>query len=87
MENEQLIQEVSSRSSQGLRILHGRNTDTEKKKKIFEAEVTDVETITFKELKNNDELAREEGYEDSKEMIKEFKKMYPNRISNDSQGI
>ena len=59
------------------------NLASKEKKKIFEAQVTDVKTITFKELKNNDKLAKEEGYEDSKEMVREFKKMYPNGISDD----
>lgn len=59
------------------------NLVSKEKKKIFEAEVTDVKTIKFKDLKNNDSLAQEEGYEDSKEMIKEFKKMYLNKISDD----
>jgi len=59
------------------------NLVSKEKKKIFEAEVTDVKTIPFKELKNNDKLAQEEGYENSKEMVKEFKKMYLNNISDE----
>lgn len=59
------------------------NLVSKEKKKIFEAEVTDVKTIKYKELKNNDKLAQEEGYEDSKEMVKEFKKMYLNKLSDD----
>lgn len=59
------------------------NLVSKEKKKIFEAEVTDVKTIKYEELKNNDKLAQEEGYEDSKEMVKEFKKMYLNKLSDD----
>ena len=59
------------------------NLVSKEKKKIFEAEVTDVKTIKYKELKNNDKLAQEEGYEDSKDMVKEFKKMYLNKLSDD----
>lgn len=59
------------------------NLVSKEKKKIFEAEVTDVKTIPFKELKNNDNLAQEEGFENAKEMVKEFKKMYLNSISDE----
>ena len=59
------------------------NLASKEKKKIFEAQVTDVKTLPFKEIKNNDKLAQEEGYEDSKEMVREFKKMYPDGISDD----
>ena len=59
------------------------NLVSKEKKKIFEAKVTDVKTIKFKDLKNNNALAQEEGYEDAKEMVKEFKKMYLNKISDD----
>ncbi|MCQ2738194.1 MAG: tetratricopeptide repeat protein [archaeon] len=59
------------------------NLVSKEKKKIFEAEVTDVKTIKYKELKNNDKLAQEEGYEDSKDMVREFKKMYLNKLSDD----
>ena len=52
------------------------NLVSKEKKKIFEAKVTDIKLIKFKDLKNNDKLAQEEGYENSKEMVKEFKKMY-----------
>lgn len=54
-----------------------------RKKKIFEAEVRDVQLVSFKDLKNDDELAKEEGYKNSQDMIKEFKKMYVNDIADD----
>lgn len=59
------------------------NLASKEKKKIFEAQVTDVKTLPFKEIKSNDKLAQEEGYEDSNEMVREFKKMYPNGISDE----
>ena len=59
------------------------NLVSKEKKKIFEAEVTDVKTIPFKDIKNNNKLAQEEGYSNAKEMVKEFKKMYLNKISDD----
>ncbi|MDR2966860.1 MAG: tetratricopeptide repeat protein [Methanobacteriaceae archaeon] len=61
------------------------NLVSKEKKKIFEAEVTDTDLISFKNLKNNDELAKKEGYEDSQEMLKEFKKMYVNGINDDDK--
>lgn len=58
------------------------NLVSKEKKKIFEALVEDVETIKYKDLKDNDELAMEEGYENSKEMVKEFKKKYAGQIKD-----
>ena len=46
------------------------NLVSKEKKKIFEAEVTDVKTLPFKEIKNNDKLAQEEGYIDAKDMVR-----------------
>ena len=56
------------------------NLVSKEKMKIFEAIVTDVEDIPFEEIIGNDEIARDEGFEDSDEMLKEFKKMYGGRI-------
>ena len=50
--------------------------------KIFEAIVTDVEDIAFEDIIDNDDVAQEEGFKDSKEMLKEFKKMYGGRVDN-----
>lgn len=58
------------------------NLVSKEKKKIFEAIVEDVETIKYKDLKDNDELAMEEGYENSREMVKEFKKKYAGQIKD-----
>ncbi|WP_295722647.1 tetratricopeptide repeat protein [uncultured Methanobrevibacter sp.] len=52
------------------------NLVSKEKTKIFEAKVTDIDLINYGDLKSNDELAREEGYEDAKDMVREFKKMY-----------
>ncbi len=59
------------------------NLVSKEKKKVFEAKVTKVDLIKFKDLKNNDKLAKEEGYSDTKEMTKEFKKMYVSEIKDD----
>jgi len=56
------------------------NLVSKEKKKIFEAKVTDVKIISFKDLKNDDEIAIKEGYANAKSMIKEFKKMYVDKI-------
>ncbi len=59
------------------------NLVSKEKKKIFEAVVENVELIKYINLKDNDELAQKEGYRDAKEMVKEFKKMYVGKITND----
>ena len=50
------------------------NLVSKEKKKIFEAKVVDVESIAYADLKENDELAKKEGFEDAKAMVKDFKK-------------
>ena len=59
------------------------NVVSKEKKKIFEAEITDLYLIPFKDLKNNNDLAKEEGYEDAESMVKEFKKMYVDGLKDD----
>lgn len=59
------------------------NLVSKEKKKIFEAIVVDVKVIPFKDLKNNDKIAREEGFKDSKEMVKDFKKMYAGQLDDE----
>ena len=56
------------------------NLVSKEKMKIFEAFVTGIETVPFSEIRDNDELAVEEGFKNSKDMLKEFKKMYGGRI-------
>ncbi|KZX14679.1 tetratricopeptide repeat protein [Methanobrevibacter curvatus] len=58
------------------------NLVSKEKKKIFEAVVVGVELIEFKDLKNNDETAIQEGFKDAKDMLKEFKKMYVGEIKD-----
>lgn len=58
------------------------NLVSKEKKKIFEAIVEDVETIKYKDLKNNNELAILEGYASAEEMIKDFKKKYVDKIKD-----
>ena len=59
------------------------NLVSKEKKKIFEAKVTDIQLIKYGQLKNNDELARAEGYKDAKEMVHDFKKMYVQKLKDD----
>ncbi|MBR1610938.1 MAG: ASCH domain-containing protein, partial [Methanobrevibacter sp.] len=56
------------------------NLVSKEKMKIFEAFVTGVEDISFDEIDGNDELARQEGFKDSNDMLREFKKMSGGRI-------
>ena len=58
------------------------NLVSKEKKKIFEAKVVDVETISYKNLKNNDKLAKKEGFDSAEEMVKDFKKMYVGKIDD-----
>jgi hypothetical protein len=46
------------------------NLVSKEKMKIFEAFVTGIETISFDDIVGNDELAIEEGFKDSNEMLK-----------------
>ena len=41
-----------------------------------------MQTIPFSDLKDNDELARKEGFESAVEMVKDFKKMYAGKIED-----
>ena len=55
------------------------NLVSKEKMKIFEAFVTKID-VSFDEIKDNDDFAVEEGFKDSKDMLREFKKMYGGRI-------
>ena len=61
------------------------NLVSKEKMKIFEALVTDVENISFEEIKDNDELAMQEGFKDSYDMLREFKKMYGGQIAGSDE--
>ncbi|MCE5215028.1 MAG: ASCH domain-containing protein, partial [Methanobacterium sp.] len=58
------------------------NLVSKERKKLFEAEITDVEVVEYKDLIKNDELALEEGYKDIEELQKEFKRLYPDLYDN-----
>ena len=49
------------------------NLVSKEKMKIFEAIVTGVEDISFDDIIGNDEIAHDEGFANSDEMLKEFK--------------
>ena len=61
------------------------NLVSKEKMKIFEAFVTDIETVSFEDIKDDEELARQEGFKDCKDMLREFKKMYGGRINPDDE--
>ncbi|MDR2830832.1 MAG: tetratricopeptide repeat protein [Methanobrevibacter sp.] len=61
------------------------NLVSKEKKKIFEAEVVELDIIKYKDLKNNNEIAIKEGYVNTKEMIKEFKKTYAKKLKDDDK--
>ena len=61
------------------------NLVSKEKMKIFEALVTDVENISFEEIKDDDDLARKEGFKDSYDMLREFKKMYGGQIDDSDE--
>ena len=61
------------------------NLVSKEKMKIFEAFVTGIETVSFAEIKDNEELAKQEGFEDTKDMIREFKKMYGAKIDSNEE--
>ena len=58
------------------------NLVSKEKMKIFEALVIDVENISFEQIKDDDDLARKEGFKDSHDMLREFKKMYGGQIDD-----
>jgi len=60
------------------------NLVSKERKKLFEAEVTEVEVVKFKDLIRSDELAREEGFQDAKELETDFRKIYPEHTQDDS---
>ena len=56
------------------------NLVSKEREKVFEAEVTEVELLTFQELLERDDLVHEEGFEDPEELKAEFHKMYIEEI-------
>lgn len=70
--------------SKGDRLHCYWNLVSKEREKLFEAEVTDVEVIKFKDIIKNDELAKEEGFENAAELEAEFRKTYPEDTEDDS---
>ena len=70
--------------SQGDRLHCYWNLVSKERKKLFEAEVTGVDIVKFSQLIQDDELAREEGFQDAAELESEFRKMYPDHTDDDS---
>jgi tetratricopeptide (TPR) repeat protein len=59
------------------------NLISKEREKLFEAEVIDVDVLKFRNLKENDDLAHEEGFCNAQELESEFHKLYPD-IKDDS---
>ena len=60
------------------------NLVSKERRKLFEAEVTDVEVVKFKDLITSDSLAREEGFESAAELEADFRRTYPDDTSDGS---
>jgi len=60
------------------------NLVSKEREKLFEAEVTDVEVIKFKDLIKNNQLAREEGFKDAAELEEYFRRTYPDDTDDES---
>ncbi|MBC7090255.1 MAG: ASCH domain-containing protein, partial [Methanobacteriales archaeon] len=52
------------------------NLISKERQKVFEAEVTSVEIIKFKDLIKDDKLAQEDGFKDADELKREFERIY-----------
>lgn len=52
------------------------NLISKERQKVFEAEVTSVEIIKFKDLIKDDKLAQEDGFKDAEELKREFERIY-----------
>lgn len=57
------------------------NILSKEREKIFEAEVTNVDILTFEEVINDPELPNKLGYKNSKELEKDLRKTYPNNTT------
>lgn len=61
------------------------NILSKEREKIFEAEVTKVKILPFKEIISNSELPHKLGYKNSKELEKDLKKSYPNNTKDNDE--
>ena len=60
------------------------NLVSKEREKLFEAEVTGVEIMKFGDILQNEDLIREEGFEDASGLEVEFRKLYPDHTKEDS---
>ncbi len=61
------------------------NILSKEREKIFEAEVTQVEIMSFKEVISNSELPQKLGYRNSRELEKDLRKSYPNNTKDNDE--
>lgn len=61
------------------------NILSKEREKIFEAEVTHVNILSFEEIVNNARIATDLGYKSAREMEDDLKKTYPNNTSDDDE--
>lgn len=58
------------------------NILSKEREKLFEAEVTHVDILTFEDVIQDHELAAKLGYKSTKELEKDLRKTYPNNTKN-----
>lgn len=63
--------------SRGDRLHCYWNLVSKEREKLFEAEVLDVEIAEFKDIIEDDDLAREEGFSNASQLEAEFRRLYP----------
>ncbi len=61
------------------------NILSKEREKIFEAEVTKVDILSFKEVISDSELPQKLGYKNSRELEKDLRKSYPNNTEDDDE--
>ncbi len=61
------------------------NILSKEREKIFEAEVTAVNILTYEELLQNNKIIQDLGYKSSKELEQYLKETFPNNCSKESQ--
>jgi len=60
------------------------NLVSKEREKLFEAEVTGVEIVKFKNIIKDNQFAQEEGYKNAAELEREFRKMHGDDTEDDS---
>ncbi|MCD7781535.1 MAG: tetratricopeptide repeat protein [Methanosphaera sp.] len=61
------------------------NILSKEREKLFEAEVTHVDILPFKDIIHDSDLAIKLGYKNTNELEKDLRKSYPNNTKNDDQ--